>query len=335
MRRTLSTSDIARDSTDANVSIYRSPIRDALGDDQSVIDRTSEVLSMRYDDGFKQSEHKPLPTAPAEFDFTRQFNNLSVKPKEYSHKIDGSHGKPSKIAVFINPYEDGNEKESIETWIEKFELMADTNNWTEKYKRNMLLFNLADDAYTYALDLYREHGDISYDALKSKLIDRFTNKFNASIDFHNMSRRRFRKGEKFLTYWNDKVELMRRVDPDMSFHSRLNHIIDGLDFDLFREVLKYNNLNRPSNMDELFHAINNLNQIEISSRSMRELNGKSVRFDDAQSQNKNNKMAGRTFYPHNNGGYNRNNNGYGQSFNNNGGNRQNNQRTQFYNRRWK
>src|SRR5882757_11092506 len=188
----------------------------------------------------------------------------------------------SKIAVFISPYEDGNEKESIETWIEKFELMAETNNWSEKHKRNMLLFNLEDDAYKYALDLKREQGDISYDELKSKLIDRFTNKFSASIDFHNMSRRKFKKEERFLTYWNDKIELMRRVDSNMSFHSKLNHIIDGLDFDLFREVLKYNNLNKPSNMDELFHAINNLNQIEISSRSLRDLNHKSVRFDDKQ-----------------------------------------------------
>ena len=58
-----------------------------------------------------------------------------------------------------------------------------------------------------------------------------------------------------------------------------------------------------------------------------EFNDESIRFDDVQSQDKNNKMTRRTFYPQNNDGYNRNI-GYGQSFNNSGY-RRNKQRNQF------
>ena len=287
LRRVVSSSDIVRDTMDDTSTVYRAPIRDALGEDQSILDRSSIAngLYLNYD----KTRDVVTPTAPAVESMTESFNkfDIGIHPSTgaVQKRENSFHNKPSRVTVYINQFEDGDDKESIDTWMEKFELMAETNGWTEENKRNYLMFNLGEDAFRYVIDLKRENDEITFDQIKQKLKDRFQRKFSSSIDYYNMSRRRFKKGERFITYWNDKIDLMRRVDPNMSFYSKRNHIIDSLDYELFGEVLKYTHLNEPSNMDELFHVINNLNQIEISSKTQRELNQRSVRFDDKPFQN--------------------------------------------------
>lgn len=263
LRRTLSFSDIGRTSAEPTAPIYRNPDRDA--DERSLIDRTSENTSVRYESEPKAEQRRELPN-PRRDNLNLQMATLTVKP--------------NKVAVFITPFDGTNDRETIQDWFAKFDIMAETNAWPEEYKKNMLLFNLEQEPYRYCFELKTENKDITYDEMKRKIVDRFTNYFNTPITFHNLTNRKLKRGEPFLSYWADKVELMRRFDPKMSLISKMNHVIDGLDADLYREVLKSNQMNPPITMDDLFHKINSLYQIEQSTRSQRELSRKSVRFEE-------------------------------------------------------
>jgi hypothetical protein len=331
LKRTISLSDLGRALTEPLVPLYRNPRRDNVDDDRSLLDRTSDGHSGRY-----EAETQILePSAPM----------LPERNVNTHNKIN----KPNKVVVTIMPYDGTNEGESISDWFTKYELMAETNSWFPDTMKDMLYFNLDKEPNRYCFQLKSENRGITYAQLRGKLIDRFTTRFDNPLNFHNLTHRKLKKGEPLLTYWNDKVDLIRKVDRDMNFASKMNHIIDGLDYELYKEVLKFTNINPPHNLDDLFHIINNLYQIDKSSKNQKELTQRTVRFDDRPMRrndnfnrfgNNRNFRDSRTYYPREerrqpyNRDYGRNDDRrFGSNYNSSGNVGRNERRNQGFNER--
>lgn len=259
-----------QDSAADAASVYRNPARDELGDEQSLLDRNSFAASTRY-----EGDNYP--------DNLDQINtNMPPMPRRERVTIQrGAALKPNRYAVYIEKYDGLDEVESFDEWIIKYELMADSNNWNDELKKKYLVFNMEKAPYDYCLHILSENPTITYTDLKTKLADLLVNKFNAPIHFHNLSNLKFNRGDNFLAFWSNKLALLKRVDKNMSFESQQNMIIDSLYPELYKDVLKNNSMNKPKNLEDLFHAINNMYQIEISSKNQKDINQKTVRFEES------------------------------------------------------
>ena len=282
LQRTISMENIAN-TVEPSAPLYRNPARDDQIDDlTSVMDRMSMGNSGHYEIG--NNTQPILGNTPP---------NLPQRNKNRFLT------KPNKVVVHIKIYDGINNKESIEEWFKLYELMAITNNWDETIKKNQLYFTLGGEPARYCLQLQNgSQNTISYAELKSKISDRFTNKYNSSTNFYDLTQRKFTKGENFQTYWSDKMELMQKADPEMTEKSQINHIICGLEPELYSDVLKFNHMKPPDNLDDLYQTINNLNEIERSAKAQKALIPKTVRFDERNNPRRN-FNNGRTIFPRN------------------------------------
>lgn len=265
LRRTLSFSDIGPNVAEPTAPLYRNPDRDALGDEQSLMDRESVSNIGRYEidlnGGLDRSMPPPLPPA---------------RETQSNHLV-----KPNRIQVRIKHFDGTDDGETINDWFVRYEMMAKTHGWTDENKKDYLLFHLEGEPNRYCFNLNSENKFLQYNELKNKITDRFTSKYNGPINFHNLTTRRFKDGESFLTYWHDKVELIRRVDPKMTFSMKMSNIIEGLNPSMYKKSLRKIGETPVEDMDSLFKVIDYLFQIEQSAKSQKMLTSqKNVRFNE-------------------------------------------------------
>ena len=277
LRKTRSFENLT-DPTEQEQGIYRNPERERLQEDQSLIDRMSmAAISNKYESG-QQSGTPIEPTAP-------------VLPER--NEIKGAI-KPNKFVVAIVPFDGVDPKESVEDWFFRYEFACLTNNWDTNLKRNYLLFHLKLEPYRYCFQIWRENPDISYLQLKEKLIQRFTQEYDPTL-FTELNNRQLKKQDNLQEYWSDKLELINKVDPRMSFQCKCNYLIDGLSYKLYEDVLKFNTMNKPTNVEELFKNVKKLYDIERSSREKREYKPNQVKFEEKFPSKKS--WEGKTNYP--------------------------------------
>ena len=304
LRRTRSVDNLVN--FDENNQIYRNPDREDLPEDQSLLDRSSlAAVSNRYETGNNtQTMREYIPPILPE---RNEFRKLT---------------KPNKVVVQIQKFDGQDDKDTIKKWFKRYDLMALTNNWDENIKRNQLLFNLKMEPERYCFDLITENPDICYNELKEKMCNLFTNTENSSTDFQDLLDRKLRRGENLHTYWCDKLELINKVDPDMNFKLKSDHIISGLDSDLYKDVRRIKNITPPNCLEQLFKIMRDQYEINRSAKSQKEMNQKTVRFEEKKPwrNEREQKWQGRTSFPGNNRNYQRNDNRGNYNRNENRGN---------------
>ncbi len=288
LKRTVSYTDLAEANVQPSAPLYRNPDRDALGDDQSILDRSTFNPPSRIGN----ANHEEVPIRQ------NSFNRDVVK-----------NSKPQTPMIRIRKFLGDNDEDAVDEWFKKYELYAKTMNWnTENDKLKYLWTNLENGALEYYYELDEDPNVETYNEMKRRMINRFSNKFNSPLNHKEMVNRRYKKQESINTYLYDKMKLINKADATMSFSAQMNHILEGLDADLFGEVMKYIHINPVNNKEELYQAINTMYQIEEAKYNHKR-NNRQVNFDDGKNRWRRNPQrtdfrGSRAAYPNNNYGNN-------------------------------
>jgi hypothetical protein len=193
-------------------------------------------------------------------------NNYEVlRQQQLSLQREMNLTKPIVPMITIDKYFGSDDNLLIENWFKKFELYAKTMNWIHDEEKKKYLWTQLENI---ALDYYFElNSNVkTYIDMKSKIIKRFTQSFNSPLNHREMTNRRYKKNESINCYLYDKLKLINKAEPTMSFAARKNHVLEGLDAELFGEVMKYITVSPVQNIDELFQAIKTIYQIEDAKR---------------------------------------------------------------------
>jgi hypothetical protein len=262
LRKTLSFSDLNVRSEQPSAPIYRNPERDVLDDDNSVFNRSYLSRSDQY-------EMEPNGT-------TQVSRNLPERP---SILTNNDETKPRQMLIRIEPF---SLRSNIffDDWIERFEVMSDTNGWSRKKRRDQLPFMLTDEAQNYVFEVLQEDRCISYETLKQKLSKRFNNNHNRVLNNKIMKDRKKLPNEPLFVYWDQKLNLIKKANKNMAMEDKFNELIEGLPGDLLSDVMKAITLRKPRSLDDLYNLINEFDQIYVSTKVLKSNGPKYVRFEE-------------------------------------------------------
>ena len=318
LRRVLSSSDIGRDLNKATTQLYRSPQRDAMTDDQSMMARslTGTNEDIKYESNISD---RILPEIPKE-----TIDRIQDIGNDLTDSLAKLNVKVNKSAVTIPPFKGNSDGESIDEWFVKYELMAKANNWSKAVMKTHLPFNMMDDYQKMCIKLLEDKPEIKYDELKKEMIKNIRSNYNPGLLMQQMQNRRLQKNETVLNFVNDKVRLLQRIDPTFTFSQMVYNIISGLDVTLFGKVLEEVNefqekhQKNIDNYSDLVDIIQKIRDTEQAKQFHKESFTKTVRFEGNPKRNENfrndnreNLNRGRTYFPREN--YSRNPNSYNQT----------------------
>ena len=318
LRRVLSSSDIGRDLNKATTQLYRSPQRDAMTDDQSMMARslTGTNEDVKYESNISD---RILPEIPKVTTDKSQENSSDL-----ADSLAKLNVKVNKSAVSIAAFKGNSDGESIDEWFVKYELMAKANNWSKAVKKTHLPFNMMDEYQKMCIKILEDKPEIKYDELKKEMIKNIRSNYNPGLLMQQMQNRRLQRNETVLNFVNDKVRLLQRIDPTFTFSQMIYNIISGLDVTLFGKVLEavneYQEKHQKNidNYSDLVDIIQKIRDTEQAKTFHKESFTKTVRFEGnprrsemSRNDNRENFNRGRTYFPREN--YSRNYNSYNQT----------------------
>ena len=232
LRRVLSSSDIGRDLNKATTQLYRSPHRDTMTDDQSMIGRSINGTNedVKYESNISD---RVLPETPK-----GTTNKIQEDTNDLTESLAKLNVKVNKSAVSIPAFKGNSDSESIDEWFVKYELMAKANNWSKAVMKTHLPFNTMDEYQKMCIKLLEDKPEIKYEELKREMIKNIRSNYNPGLLMQQMNNRRLQRNETVLNFVNDKVRLLQRIDPTFTFSQMVYNIISGLDVSLFGKVLE-------------------------------------------------------------------------------------------------
>ena len=212
LRRTKSFENVSNSNPTPTAAIYRDPRRDALGDDQSLLDRSTMTQTMTYEPS-PHEEYQEPPALPL-----RNYDQTSRE-------------KPHRIAALIEPYRGLFDKRTAEEWFKEFDRMAFANHWTPEYKARQVYFWLADEPKRECANIIDKTPDIKYDELRAKLQKAFPDDVSTLNHFDNLQERKLKKNEPVLVYFCDKMLLVNKYNQEMPFELVRDWVLSGLSAD--------------------------------------------------------------------------------------------------------
>ena len=318
LRRVLSSSDIGRDLSKATTQLYRSPQRDAMTDDQSMMARslTGTNEDIKYESNISD---RILPEIPKETIDKAQDNS-----NDLTDSLAKLNVKVNKSAVTIPAFKGNSDGESIDEWFVKYELMAKANNWSKAVMKTHLPFNMMDEYQKMCIKLLEDKPEIRYEELKKEMIKNIRSNYNPGLLMQQMQNRRLQRNETVLNFVNDKVRLLQRIDPTFTFSQMVYNIISGLDVTLFGKVLEEvneyqekhkKNIDNYSDLVDIIQKIRDTEQAkqfhkESSTKTVR-IEGNPKRNNNFRNDNKVNNNRGRIHIPRDD--YSRNYNSFNQT----------------------
>ena len=210
LRRTKSFENISNADVPPSASIYRDPRRDALGDDQSLLDRSTMTQTTNYEPSPTEEYQTPPPPLPV--------RNYEPASRE----------KPHRIAALIEPYRGLFDKRTAIEWFKDYDRMSFANNWTTEYKARQVYFWLADEPKRECADIIDKHPDIQYDDLRVRLERAFPDDVSTLSHFDNLQERKLKKNEPVLVYFCDKMLLINKYKREMPFELIRDWVLSGL-----------------------------------------------------------------------------------------------------------
>ena len=235
IRRTVSFEDLHNHSTEPTAPIYRNPERDQMSDDQSLLDHLSLDNTMKFNRSIPQTEtnNQRTPTSTP-----REITATLINNEEDVMKF----GSP-KCNIPIND------------WIFRFEYKNNIKNFPEGIKRNKLINMLSGDAESYVFRCLKDDPNLSYEEIKKLLIEGFTSQFEPTVCFYKLVDNNWKKGDSLWSYWNEKLSLMEKCDPNFTFTTKKNLLIMGLPRALRQMVNAQILLNDPKCLNSLYQII--------------------------------------------------------------------------------
>lgn len=136
--------------------------------------------------------------------------------------------------------------EDIDDWLDAYERVSRFNAWDDSSKLNNVAFYLSDIARTWFLN--HESEISSWSVFRSRLADLFGRPALRKADAeHKLSQKIQLADETFTSYIEEILTLCHRVDPTMSEHAKVKHILKGIAPDAFQLLV----LKSPSTVQEV------------------------------------------------------------------------------------
>ena len=211
LRRSKSFENISELNAQPSAPVYRDPRRDLLGDDQSLMDRST--MTETYEPAQSNDYQETAPPIPA-----RSYDRFAKE-------------KPHRIAALIEPYKGLFDKRTANEWFKEYDRMAFANNWDPPYKARQVYFWLSNEPQRECATIIDKNPDITYDALRLQLEKCFPDDVSALSHFDNLQDRKLKKSEPVLVYFCDKMVLINKYNNAMPFELVRDWILSGLTAD--------------------------------------------------------------------------------------------------------
>lgn len=235
LRRTVSFEDLETRANEPSAPVYRNPDRDLMSDEQSLLDRLS--LDNQPKLQRQNNQFEPAPSYSQQVPATREITATIVNGEEPFMKFDGTCTIP------------------VKDWLFRFEYKNNIKNLSEDTKKNKLIRSLGGDAENYIFRALKDDPEISYEDLKKTLIEGFTSQYEPTVCFYKLVDKNWKKGDTLFTYWNDKLSLMEKCDPNFSFTTKKNLLIMGLPRGLRQMVNAQILVCKPTTLNNLYQMI--------------------------------------------------------------------------------
>jgi hypothetical protein len=162
--------------------------------------------------------------------------------------------------VMVSPSSyDGESNPKI--WLNEYEVIAEANLWNDDMKMRRLIGVLTGAARRWFLNQRMSNSDLTWNTLKKGLIDRFSNSCDELMAQEKIMRAKQYKTN-FNLYWEDKVALIKSTSPHMTEKDVMTALINGLNKDLYPDVLKFLTIHPCNTLEELRKLIKNLSEVE-------------------------------------------------------------------------
>ena len=219
-RRTNNFEDLSTTQSEPTAPIYqpRAADRDRLAELQSILDRLSLEETSRAD----PNDDPIQPTNPP-------------KNPDVQTVIQNGNGadRIEKFDGFLN-------RMDVRDWLFRFELLYEIHDLPDKKKVAKLLQNTDGEANTLLFRAIREGLDdgkqLTYEDLRNILEEGFTNDFESTHCFNQLMDLKWIPGQSLRSYWNHKLELIERADPNITVKTKKHLLISGLPDNLKRDV---------------------------------------------------------------------------------------------------
>lgn len=130
----------------------------------------------------------------------------------------------------------GDTFEDAEDWLERFERVAEFNEWNEERRLRNAYFALEDNARTWFEN--HEATFVSWDAFRRELLATYPSTDRRERAEAALQARNQRNNESVAMYVEDMSRLFRRADPNMSEDNKLRHLMRGVKQELFAGLVR-------------------------------------------------------------------------------------------------
>jgi hypothetical protein len=162
------------------------------------------------------------------------------------------------VMVAPSPY-DGESNPKM--WLNEYEVIAEANLWNDDMKMRRLIGVLTGAARRWFLNQRMCNTDLNWTNLRKGLIDRFSNSCDELMAQEKIMRAK-QKNTDFNLYWEDKVALIKSTSPHMTEKDIMTALINGLNKELYPEVLKFLTIHPCNTLDELRKLIKKLSEVD-------------------------------------------------------------------------
>lgn len=130
----------------------------------------------------------------------------------------------------------GDTFEDAEDWLERFERVAEFNEWNGERRLRNAYFALEDSARTWFEN--HEATFVSWDAFRRELLATYPSTDRRERAEAALQARNQRNNESVAMYVEDMSRLFRRADPNMSEDQKLRHLMRGVKQELFAGLVR-------------------------------------------------------------------------------------------------
>lgn len=199
-------------------------LKQLLGD----IDRT---LSPKVDINNAQLESNIKIT-----DIKRPEQNSEIGNDSGNRIQDNNKKMDFKRIIHKPEYFGGKATEDIESFMDKFEVIAIVNGWKETEKAVILPLYLTDAAESFVKILKIKNKDLTWTVLKEKLIDKFTMVGNKNLLRAQINQRKLKEGETLKEFVIDITQMCYRMDKNIREDEICERILKGLPEAVYEKI---------------------------------------------------------------------------------------------------
>ena len=269
-----------------------------------IFDYTSLINSSPSQTGFKRftatvvttTSPKSIPSissfSPISFKQTNvKLNpNQSVRPKTLSLRtqvFSRSTGTqpivqrpPSPEMSVVDPQIfSGVKGDDAYHWIQRFIALANGNNWsTDEQKIRHMYAYLDSVALSWFLSENFDPTATTFDEVKKRFLSYFDSSSNntLTLEFELQNRNR-KKGESPVSYYQNVLELCRRIDPNMTEEKKVKELMKGL----YPLEKSFTYMLKPTNIEDFWNKFQTVTESLTLSQSQTEENERNVNLVDS------------------------------------------------------